>query len=487
MFDGTGAVIDSAVILESQGHIVAIGPADSIDVPRGATVIPVDGQWIIPGLIDGHAHAGESTLATYLSYGITSVRHVGGDLERLASLRSRVALDSIPGPRLYISGEALTGAPPVWPGQIVLKSPADAGPAVARLAAAGVSQVKLYTHTTRELLNAVVLAARRQGLPVTAHLGRVDAFTAAQLGVTSIEHLSGIVEATVPDPSRYYAAHEQFPTGWMTFLRGWAGLDSASLEKTAKALAETGVVMVPTLVQSETYARVLDTTYATTLDLSAVSAAEQQAWNLPDLVARYAITPADVPLLQRSREKQDLFLRRFVAHGGKVVAGSDSPNQLLAPGASLHEELKLLVRAGFTPAQALVSATRSAAELLRADSIGVLRAGAVADFVVLAANPLDDIREPPAHCGNRRRGTPALSRGTSQAVARTKRRLTRGSHDDASLNAPVPCAGAAASDRPGSGPEQRLEPAAAGSRDWAVERHQRRQGRRRHHPHRERT
>jgi imidazolonepropionase-like amidohydrolase len=391
VFDGTGNVIDSAVILESQGRITTIGPAGSVDVQRGTTIVPVHGQWIIPGLIDGHAHAGESNLATYLAYGVTSVRHVGGDLDRLTSLRARVAADSIPGPRLYISGEALTGAPAVWPGQVVLKSPGDVAPAVARLAAAGVSQIKLYTHTTRELLNAVVLAAREHGVPVTAHLGRVDAFTAAQLGVHSIEHLSGIVEATVRDPSRFYAAHEQFPAGWMTFLRGWAALDSAALEKTAIALAETKVVMVPTLIQSETYARVIDTTYAQTLDLAAVSAQEQAEWNLPDLIARYAITPADLPLLARSREKEDLFLRRFAAHGGKVVAGSDSPNQLLVPGASLLEELALLVRAGFTPTEALVSATQTAAQLLNADSIGVIRPGAVADFVVLAGSPLDDI------------------------------------------------------------------------------------------------
>jgi imidazolonepropionase-like amidohydrolase len=150
--------------------------------------------------------------------------------------------------------------------------------------------------------------------------------------------------------------------------------------------------MVPTLVQSETYARVLDTTYARTLDLSAVTAAEQEEWNLPDLVRRYAITPADLPVLAASRRYEDLFLRRFVAHGGAVVAGSDSPNQLLAPGASLHEELGLLVNAGYPPAVALLWATPVAARLLRADSIGVLRPGAVADFVILSASPLDDIR-----------------------------------------------------------------------------------------------
>jgi imidazolonepropionase-like amidohydrolase len=149
---------------------------------------------------------------------------------------------------------------------------------------------------------------------------------------------------------------------------------------------------VPTLVQSETYARVLDSTYAGSLDLSAVTAAEQQAWDLPDLVRRYGITRDDMEPLAQARRWQDFFVRRFTALGGKVVAGSDSPNQLLAPGASLHEELSLLVRTGMTPAEALHSATAGAAQLLRADSIGVLKPGAVADFVVLSASPLDDIR-----------------------------------------------------------------------------------------------
>jgi imidazolonepropionase-like amidohydrolase len=75
-----------------------------------------------------------------------------------------------------------------------------------------------------------------------------------------------------------------------------------------------------------------------------------------------------------------------------VVAGSDSPNQLLAPGASLHEELALLVQAGLPPAGARRSATWGAAALFRADSIGVLKAGAVAGFGVLAGSPLTDIR-----------------------------------------------------------------------------------------------
>ncbi|HEX6315517.1 MAG TPA: amidohydrolase family protein [Gemmatimonadaceae bacterium] len=392
VLDGTGRVIQDAVIIESGGHIVAIGPRDSVPLPRGAATVSLDGRWIIPGLIDGHAHAGESTVARYLSYGVTSVRHVGGSLDRLTSLARRIAADSISGPRLYIAGETLTGPPQVWPGQVVLNTPAEVLAEVGRLASGGVSQIKLYTHTTRELMEAVVAQARTNKLPVTAHLGYVDAITAAQLGVNALEHLSGVVESTVPDPAPFFRAHETFPTGWMTFLRGWATLDSVSLERTAIALAKTGVTLVPTLVQSETYARVLDSTYAGSLDLSAVTAAEQQAWDLPDLVRRYGITREDMEPLAQARRWQDFFIRRFAALGGKVVAGSDSPNQLLAPGASLHEELSLLVRTGMTPAEALHSATAGAAALLRTDSIGVLKPGAVADFVVLSESPLANIR-----------------------------------------------------------------------------------------------
>src|SRR5687767_13634605 len=159
VLDGTGRVITNAVLIESGGHIVSLGPRDSIAIPTGATVVPLESRWIIPGLIDGHAHAGESTVARYLSYGVTSVRHVGGNLERLTSLARRIAADSVAGPRLYIAGETITGPPAVWPGQTEIRAPADAAPAVARLAAAHVSQIKLYTHTTRELMDAVVQAA----------------------------------------------------------------------------------------------------------------------------------------------------------------------------------------------------------------------------------------------------------------------------------------------------------------------------------------
>ena len=227
--------------------------------------------------------------------------------------------------------------------------------------------------------------AATYALTYDVHLGRVSAGAPARVATVDAPTTTWTASQTLSGGQAY---------GWHIVAVNNAGAAAGALWtlKTAADLVALGTVMVPTLVQSETYARVLDTTYAATLDLSAVTAEEREEWNLPDLVRRYAITPADVPLLATSRSRQDLFVRRYVALGGSVVAGSDSPNQLLSPGASLLEELGLLVRAGLTPSQALIAATRDAARLVHADSIGVLKRGAVADFVILSASPLDDIR-----------------------------------------------------------------------------------------------
>ena len=74
-----------------------------------------------------------------------------------------------------------------------------------------------------------------------------------------------------------------------------------------------------------------------------------------------------------------------------IATGSDAANQLLVPGLSLHEEMSLLVAAGLTPLEAITAATRRGAQLLRADSLGVLAPGKVADLVVLDGDPVKNI------------------------------------------------------------------------------------------------
>jgi imidazolonepropionase-like amidohydrolase len=110
------------------------------------------------------------------------------------------------------------------------------------------------------------------------------------------------------------------------------------------------------------------------------------------LLRRSGWRAADFQAFRRSRARQNQFVREFKRAGGLVAAGSDAANQLLVPGLSLHEELGLLVAAGLTPIEAITAATRKGAELLRADSLGEVTSGKVADLVVLDANPATDIR-----------------------------------------------------------------------------------------------
>lgn len=383
LWNGTGAppILDAVVIVEG-GRIDRAGPPDAVRVPRGATEVRVDGKWIIPGLIDAHAHTERWMLARFLTYGVTSVRDMGGRQDSIVALRDETSLGSFPSPRLFIAG-AIIGAGAT--------TADEARRAIDSRALIDATHAKVYTRIDSVLLAAILDEANTVSLPVAGHLGRIDALRAARMGVRSIEHLSGIVEATVRAPALFFAAHDDFFGGWSTAERAWAALDSAELTETASALKQAGAGIVPTLVLHQSLAHIADRAYRASLDLTGVPDPVRQAWNRSELARGVFSLGEGAVALRQSRPAQDRFVRLFKRAGGLVAAGTDTPGPLLAPGASLHQELALLVAAGFTPREALLAATRDAARLMGVDSIGVIEEGAVADFVVLSASPLDDI------------------------------------------------------------------------------------------------
>jgi len=351
----------------------------------------LDGMWVIPGLIDSHVHAASWMMNSFLAYGVTSVRGMGGPQDEVVALRDSVSLGSLLGPRMYISGAMIDGNPATWPGATAARNGSEARGAVDNRVLIGASQVKVYSKVNRDLLAEITDEAEALEIPVAAHLGLVDAITATELGVRSIEHMTGVVEATVVDPTGLFRAHRSFFEGWKRATRSWSTLDSADLDATAQAIVGSGATIVPTLVLYETYAHLADDAYVSGLDLSGVPQSVRDDWNVPDLIRRAQLSQVDYGVFRRSRPKEDLFVRLYQHHNGNVVAGTDTPNQLLAPGASLHDELVLLVAAGLSTREALLTATRNAAVVLGVDSIGVLAAGKVADFVVLTGDPMDDI------------------------------------------------------------------------------------------------
>lgn len=392
ILDGrSGRPLHDGVVLVRGRTIEAIGSREYVPLPRGTIQVDVSGSWIIPGLIDAHAHTTRWALPRYVAYGVTTVRDVHNTQDSVFTMATEADLGSMISPRIYAAGAMLDGAPPTFANATVVTTTREARQAVDRLSVAGAHLIKVYTRITPGLLEAIVDEAETFHIPVAAHLGLTDALTASRFGVASIEHLSGVPEAAgIPDS--LFAAHKRgYFEGWTAFEISWMRLDSTSLTRLAGQLAETHVTMVPTLVLHEVLSRLDDSTLAQNPDLHAMPRKELAAWDIPGMVERAGWTAADFDAFRRGRANQDLFVHAFKQAGGRVVTGTDAAGQMLVPGASEHTELELLVGAGLTPAEALRAATVDAAALLGADSLGVLEKGKAADLVVLSRDPLADI------------------------------------------------------------------------------------------------
>ncbi len=394
LIDGSGSPPrPDAVVVVRGGRIEAVTSRAGFSLPKNTTQVDVSGKWIVPGLIDAHAHVAPWALPRYLAWGVTTVRDVHGTKDTILALRQRANLGAIASPRIYSAGAMIDGRPTTYPDAIGVDDASDARKAVDQLAVAGVDYIKVYSRIDPPLLKAITDEAKTFGLRVTGHLGLTDAVTAARFGLRGDEHMTGVPEAAVPDPSPFYSAHYRgFWPGWTAFERAWATLDSAALGRVASDLAAHKVFIIPTLVLHETFSRLDDTMVTRQRELKDVPPAVQTAWDVPGMIQRAGWTALDFAQFRKSRPKQDLFLRLFLKAGGTIAAGTDASNQLLIPGFSEHREMELLVGAGLTPNEALLAATRNGALLLGADSLGRIAPGKVADLVVLGADPLADIR-----------------------------------------------------------------------------------------------
>jgi len=393
VFDGTSSQpqVDQVIIVRND-KIEAIGSRAEADVPRRMRTVDLKGKFIVPGLIDGHVHLQRWTLARFLAAGVTSVRDVHGPFDSIIALREQANLGAITSPRIFSAGAMIDAAPATYSDAFVVGGANEARKAVDRLAVTGVDYVKTYTRITPELMRAIVDEAQTFGLRVTGHLGLIDAVTAGDMGVRSIEHMTGVPEAIVASNAAIFAAHrEGFFPGWTAFEKAWAGLDSAAMARVAGRLVADRVIMVPTLVLHETLSRLDDAAIMQDASLRSVPDTEISRWNVPGMVERAGWTAADFSDFRASRPNQDLFVRIYRASGGKVVAGTDAANQMIVPGESLIRELELLVHAGFSNADALFAATRDAALLLGADSLGALVPGRKADLLILDRDPIVDI------------------------------------------------------------------------------------------------
>jgi Amidohydrolase family len=397
VIDGSGGppLTNSALVVR-RGKVESIGSSAGFALPKRTSQVDLSGRWIIPGLIDVHAHLSPAAAwapRRYLVWGVTTLRDTHGALHSVLEIRRRANGEAAIGPRVYAAGAMIDGLPTTYPDAIGVNGERDARKAVDRLVSAGVDFIKVYTRIDPSLLRVILDEAHTFNVSVSGHLGMVDAVSAAKSGIVSIEHLTGVPEAISPSRSSLLASHYRgFFPGWTAFQRSWGDLEPAGLVQLARRLADEKVTLVPTLVLHETLSRLNDPDQLRDPSLKDVPAEAQRDWNVPGMIHRAGWDDSDFAAFRRSRAMQDVFVRSFAAAGGRIATGTDAPNQLLVPGYSEHRELELLVKAGLSIPEALRAATRNAAVLLGVDSLGMLAPGKVADLVVLTRNPLADIR-----------------------------------------------------------------------------------------------
>jgi hypothetical protein len=159
----SGTEIPETAIVVRGERIAQIGPEGKITIPAGARSVDARGKWIIPGLIDSHAHAEsaeETPFGLYLANGVTTIRNPGGNTTLLRLTREKLLHGAIAGPRLFFSGQILDGMPPVWNRSLLLDTPERARSAVNVLADQGVDFIKVYNNVREPELETIVETAR---------------------------------------------------------------------------------------------------------------------------------------------------------------------------------------------------------------------------------------------------------------------------------------------------------------------------------------
>lgn len=336
-------------VLVRGDRVEAVAPR--LERPQFARVIEGRGRFIVPGLWDMHGHLAAlgpigRAPEHFVGHGVLHVRDMGGYLDQLAPLRADIATGRRVGPTLRIAGPTLNSEHPA-DFHRTLTTAGEARGAVRELKAAGVDHLKVHRATTREVFEAVIDEGRRVGLPVVGHVPlTVSWVDASRAGMRTIEHIQTIFENLQPDlrltPERFSHLADD--------------LEGALGDEIFGVLKANGTWFDPTLIG-----------YEAAIDGARpeAAAARRQAYGRMKAIAAKAAR-AGVP----------------------IVTGTDVIAQ---PGEMLLRELERLVEIGMSAPAVLTAATITSATAAGRPELGRVRAGGPASFLLVDANPLDDI------------------------------------------------------------------------------------------------
>lgn len=360
ILDGTGAApLRDATLLIHDGKVVAVRP--KLKIPAGAQTIDASGKTVIPGLISAHSHVNElKDLSVFARYGITTVQSLGGprEIEFRDATRAEQQSPGLTRSRLYIAGPIPTS-----------KTAEEGRAAADAIAAAHTNFVKFRlddnlgagAEMPAEAYTAIIDEAHKKGMRVAVHVVYLrDAKAVLKLGADYIAH-------SVRD----------------------ADLDSetiALLQRNHACYSPTLMREVSTFVYGDRPAFLSDPFFLRDADRGWLTQVNDPAFQAKIRADKSAQWYKDhLPQAMRNLKKAE-------DAGVLIAMGTDTGPATRFQGYFEHLELEQMVKAGLTPMQALVAATKGSAQCLQIDrQVGTLTPGKWADFLILSANPLDDI------------------------------------------------------------------------------------------------
>ncbi len=400
VIDATGSPAQPhRTVIVRDGKIEEIGSSDGSRVRKLAGVhVDGTGKFLVPGLWDMHVHmvfgdwfprGKQVTLPLFIANGITGVRDMGGELDVLQQWRKEINAGTLIGPRMVISGPMLDGPKPRFPSSIAIATPDDGRRAVDDWKRRGADFIKLQSLIPREAVFAIADEARKQGISFVGHVpDSVRASEASNAGQKSFEHLIGIFEGSSP-------LEDQFLKGPKTEGQFLSTYDPARAAALFALLANNHTWQCPTLVWERGGNLIDQADFIHDTRAKYVPAYwKDVTWKRFTEEIIHDFNSDDLATRKRFVEKELEVVNAMHRAGIPFLAGTDTPPGVyLFPGFSLHEELQRFVAAGFTPLEALQTATLNPAKFLGMDDrLGTIEKGKLADLVLLDANPLDDIR-----------------------------------------------------------------------------------------------
>ena len=394
----SGALQRDMNVVVQGDRITDVEKAAGAKIPLGARVVDGSGKFLIPGLWDMHVHTffgtwvpggREVTLPLFVTNGITGVRDMGSELDLILQARDEIAAGKLLGPRMVVAGPMLDGPKTQFPASIAIGTPDEGRRAVDMLVGRGVDFIKIQSYVPREAYFAIADECKKKGITFVGHVpDAIRASEASNVGQKSFEHLIGIFEgsSTVEDELL------KGPKGPGKFLETY---DASREDALIALLAKNQTWQCPTLYweRGQWLVDVIDVNKDPDVKYAPAFWREKSWPRFTQSIIKDLDTD---PLAVREKfvEHELDIVRKLKAAGVPFLAGTDTPAGVdVIPGFSLHHELQRLVDAGFTPLEALQTATINPARFLgKTADLGTVEKGKIADLVLLAADPTQDIR-----------------------------------------------------------------------------------------------